>query len=578
MVFPSFLDRFPFLRPFANACLYNVSSKLCAKIARVAKDVFRGVSIEWLSLLLICKMVSPAEKDPPIFKKRNFTMIKSLFLFCSFACFGSPITLEEKVGQLLMVHFRGTEGNDDARRLVQGVKVGAIIYYNWANELSSPEQVAKLSRGLQQLAKETANGTPLLIAADQEGGIVSRLSQGGFTVFPGNWAVQEAGDLRLAQEAALCMGKEMLSVGVNMNLAPVIDVNSNPKNPVIGIRSFGDDPVTVTRYGREALKGYQRAGVATTLKHFPGHGDVKKDSHLDLSVVEKSLQAFQECDLAPFKALAKEADAVMTAHLLSPIDPSTCATFSEKVIRYLRREIGFDGVVITDSLIMGGVLKIAASVDQAAIRALNAGCDLLCLGGRLLEGENKDLELEVADVERIHRAIVDAVKEGIIPQKRIDEAVRRVLDLKSRALCRHSNGSFNRAQHQAVAEEIAKKAIRGPEIAFPPMPDKKVVFFAPPQVASLSLLAHPLDQLEAASEADWLIVFSYNAWKDPAQKEKIDALIKTGRPVVLVATRDPQDGELFPQVEWVYRTFSPTAVSIEALLKRLPSFSPIIGN
>lgn len=325
------------------------------------------------------------------------------------------MTLEEKVGQLFMVCFKGEEINDDARTLVQDLKVGGIIYYNWANGLHSRDQVRTLSEDLQAHAK-----VPLLIAVDQEGGRVARLT---FTKFPSNQEVKDP------LETAFSIGEELKSVGINMNLAPVVDVNSNPENPVIGDRSFSSDPKEVVTCGKAALDGYKKAGVIATLKHFPGHGDTYVDSHGDLPVVNKSLRELEKAELLPFKEL--HSSAIMTAHLLVPaIDPEFPATLSKKTLDYLRVEIGFQGVIVSDSLTMEGVLKKAGSVEEAAIQAILAGCDLLIFGGRRLNEEQT--ELGVAEIQQIHRAVVKAALHGRISQERIDEALQRVLHLKSK--------------------------------------------------------------------------------------------------------------------------------------------------
>lgn len=186
------------------------------------------------------------------------------------SCYGfdaSKLSLEEKVGQLLMVHFHGEVANEEAKNLIQDTKVGGIIYYNWSNGLDSPEQVRMLSESLQALVKKNLNPIPLLIAVDQEGGVVSRLSKG-FTQFPGNRALGETSHPELAEESAFIIGCELQAVGVNMNLAPVVDINSNPRNPIIGIRSFGEDSDTVIAFGKSALQGYAAAQIIATLKHF----------------------------------------------------------------------------------------------------------------------------------------------------------------------------------------------------------------------------------------------------------------------------------------------------------------------
>jgi len=351
-------------------------------------------------------------------------------------CFGFDIqgmSVEEKVGQVLMVHFHGDVANDEARALVQDTKVGGIIYYNWSNGLHSPEQVRALSAGLQILAEKNRTSIPLLIAVDQEGGVVSRLNHG-FSRFPGNKAIAMTGDPNLAEKAMQITGQELRAVGINMNLAPVVDVNSNPRNPVIGARSFGDLPETVVAFGEKALQGLSKAQVISTLKHFPGHGDVT-DSHEDLPILRKSKEELEKVELFPFAKLESSADAIMTAHILVPaLDEENCTTLSKKSLNYLRDVIGFQGVIVTDSLVMAGVLKQCGTVDEAAIGALNAGCDLLILGGKLLSGELSGFELTVEDVQRVYRSIVQAVKEGRISEERLDGAVSKILTLKNRFL------------------------------------------------------------------------------------------------------------------------------------------------
>ena len=208
------------------------------------------------------------------------------------------MTLEEKVGQLFVAHFRGEVANEDAKNLIQDVKVGGIIYYNWSNGLTSPEQARELSAGLQALSQQNRIPIPLLISADQEGGVVIRLNNG-FTIFPGNKALGMTGNPKLAEEAALATGKELRAVGINMNLAPVVDVNSEPRNPVIGIRAFSDSPETVLAFGKMALSGYNQAHTIATLKHFPGHGDVLVDSHENLPVNQKSIKELEHTELLP---------------------------------------------------------------------------------------------------------------------------------------------------------------------------------------------------------------------------------------------------------------------------------------
>ncbi len=393
-------------------------------------------------------------------------MLQKLIASCLIAasCFGYSMNLEEKVGQLFVVVFRGEEVNDDAKALVQEVHVGGFIYYNWANGLTSPTQVKSLSEGLQKLAQETRLAIPLLITADQEGGLVARLTEG-FTVFPGNKALGMTGEPELAKESAFAMGEELRAVGVNFNLSPVVDVNSNPRNPVIGIRSFSDSPDTVVAFGKKALEGYSESGTIACLKHFPGHGDVEVDSHHDLPIINKSIEELRRVELKPFAELASVADTIMTAHILVPaLDPDNCSTLSKKTLDFLRRDLGFQGVIIADSLVMQGVLKKCGSVDEAAIQALNAGCDILLFGGKQLV-DNTNTELTVTDIRSIHHSLVEAVKSGRISEKRLNQAVEKVIQLKNKYLLKPApapeiNRVVKTAEHEALSKKIAALSIQ----------------------------------------------------------------------------------------------------------------------
>jgi len=520
-------------------------------------------------------------------------MLKKIFSFSflfslAFGASVSELNLEEKVGQLLMAHFHGEEANEDAKALIQEIHLGGIIYYNWANGLTSPQQVLKMSEGLQKLAQATRLSIPLLIAADQEGGVVARLNKG-FTIFPGNKALAMTESPELAEFSALAMGQELLAVGINMNLAPDVDVNCNPRNPVIGVRSFGDSPETVVAFGKRALEGYRQSGVISSLKHFPGHGDVGTDSHIDLPVVNKSREQLAKVEFFPFAQLASQADTVMTAHVLVPaLDPDNCATLSSKILDFLRKEIGFQGVILSDSLVMQGVLKKTGSIDEAAIQALKAGCDILILGGKQLVGGNVKMEMTVADVQRVHKNLVEAVKKGRISEERLNQAVQKVLKLKDRAFPHFGIDAVHTAGHQALARNIASLALRvvkNEPACLNSLAEKKVAVVAPEliretiqetsllkigkETLSLFMGLDPSEEeittaKKNAQTAEVVIFCSYNAWKNPSQAALIQALLETGKPVILFALRDPLDAALFPKAHVSITTFSPTIHSIQA--------------
>lgn len=519
--------------------------------------------------------------------------LKSLLLSCLLLpCFANSLSLEEKVGQILMVHFDGAEVNQNAKTLIEEVHVGSFIYYNWANELTSPDQVRNLSSGLQKLSK-----IPLLIAADQEGGIVTRLDKG-FTIFPGNKALAMTGKPKFAEKCAFAMGQEMLAVGTNYNLAPVVDVNNNPQNPVIGIRSFGDSPEIVIAFGKEALAGYKKAGVITSLKHFPGHGDVSTDSHSDLPIVNKPLGELEKVELLPFAKLASQADTVMTAHLMVPaLDPDHCSTLSKKTLDYLKNQLGFQGVIISDSLVMEGVLKqCGGSVDEAAIQAFNAGCDILCLGGRQLVAGGKK-ELTVADVKRIHRSLVDAVATKRISEDRLNEALTKIAKLKERIPQPTALEKIDWAKHQQLSKKIAMLAVKVDRYdrSIHDLSKKKVALFAPKLVqgslAQTTMIKigkettpfyfeslNPSDQeiqkaIVEAQKSDLVVFCTLNAWKNPSQSKAVEMMLALGKPVIVTVLRDPTDANLFPQANMIISTFSSVPNSLEAAAIRIRSLT-----
>lgn len=372
------------------------------------------------------------------------------------------MTLEEKVGQLLVVHFNGTTANEDARRLIEEAHVGGFIYYNWANGLESPSQVKQLSDGLQSIALSKGIGVPLLIAVDQEGGPVQRMTTG-FTSFPSNAAVGKTGCLEYAEKIAMAIGEELGAVGVNVNFAPVVDVNVNPDSP-ISVRSFGSNVDDVTALGEAALRGYSKASTIACLKHFPGLGDVSVDPHGGLPQVNKRKDQLCQEEFIPFHRLCKKADMIMTAHVMLPkLDQYRCATCSPIILEgILRKGMRYQGVIISDSLVMQGVLdNNSGKIQNVAINSFLAGCDLLLLGGKQLLTCQTGYELTVDDVLNIYRYLVNSVKNGRIGEERLNASVNRILQLKTKYLVEnHPSKSLEVvgcAKHHALAREVADR-------------------------------------------------------------------------------------------------------------------------
>ncbi|KLU55530.1 glycoside hydrolase [Paenibacillus sp. VT-400] len=332
----------------------------------------------------------------------------------------NDLTLEQKVGQLLMCGFHSQHADEQITRLIRDYHVGGVIYFR--RNVESVDQLTRLSAELQEMSAE-AGALPLMISVDQEGGMVARIDQEGMTQVPGNMALGATGNAEYTLECAQILGRELKNIGIDMNLAPVVDVNNNPLNPVIGVRSYGEHAESVAAHGVAAITGYQSQGIAATAKHFPGHGDTAVDSHLGMVTVPHDRNRLEQMELLPFrKAIEAGVDAIMTAHVMFPsIEPEPIpATLSHKVLTgLLREEMGFEGIIITDCLEMHAISK-PYGVAEAAIRAVEAGADLILVSHTLQD--------QVAALE----AIVEAVRTGRISEEVIHQAVERIMTWKKK--------------------------------------------------------------------------------------------------------------------------------------------------
>lgn len=341
------------------------------------------------------------------------------------------MSLEDKVGQLFVMHVYGHTATDpdqadvdtnlrelgvrDAAELIARYKLGGIIYFGWAHNTRSPHQIAELSEGIQKASP----AIPVLISVDQEHGAVARIGAPA-TLLPGAMALGASGSHEHAREAARIAGAELRALGIRQNHAPDADVNVDPANPVIGVRSFGADPDAVAGFVAAQIEGYQSAGIATAAKHFPGHGDTTDDSHTELPHIHHTREEWDRYDAPPFRAaIAAGVDSVMTAHIVVPaLDPSgDPATLSRPILTgILREELGYDGVIATDSLAMRGV-RTKYGDDRVAVLALKAGADQL---------------LNPPRPDAAWNAVIDAVRNGELTEERIEESVLRVLRMKAR--------------------------------------------------------------------------------------------------------------------------------------------------
>jgi beta-N-acetylhexosaminidase len=327
------------------------------------------------------------------------------------------MSLDEKLGQMVLIGLTGQEVDATVRDLIQAQHVGGVILYQV--NISTTGQTVSLLNSLK--AANASNKSPLWLSLDQEGGKVSRMPDE-FAKLPTSRAVGQTNSQDYALAIGSLLGEEVKSVGFNMNFAPVLDIDSNPNNPVIGDRSFGPTPDLVSKLGIAEMKGLQSQQVVPVVKHFPGHGDTSVDSHLDLPVVNKSLESLRTFELQPFRqAVRSGADAVMIAHILLPkLDDQHPATFSKPVITgLLREELGFNGVVITDDMTMGAITG-HFDIGQAAVQSVNAGADIMLVAH------------DYTKATAVLNALKQAAANGDLPQATIARSVYRILALKEK--------------------------------------------------------------------------------------------------------------------------------------------------
>ncbi|WP_255949692.1 glycoside hydrolase family 3 protein [Streptomyces odontomachi] len=528
----------------------------------------------------------------------------------------SGMTLEEKVGQVFVMRVYGASATDPdqadidanldeigvrtAAELIEKYRVGGIIYFAWAHNTQNPHQIADLSNGIQRAGLAQPRGLPLLIATDQEYGIVERVGTPA-TLMPGAMALGAGGSTSDAREAARIGGTELRAIGIRQDYAPDADVNVNPANPVIGVRSFGADPEAVARMVAAQVKGYQSAGIASTSKHFPGHGDTATDSHYGFPIIQHTRAQWDELDAPPFRAaVAAGIDSIMTAHIMVPAldDSGDAATLSQPILTgILRGELGYDGVVITDSLGMAGVREKYGD-DRVPVLALKAGVDQL---------------LNPPDLDVAWHAVLDAVKGGELTEDRLDESILRILRMKARRdlftapYVTHAgvDRSVGTRAHLAAADRIAEHTttlLVNEERVLPlsrrTHRDVLVVGADPASPSGTTgppttVLANALTELgftatalstgasgnpsqavideavAAAADADAVLVGTYNVSASGTQRTLVQALAATGVPVVVLAIRNPYDAAYVPDAKAVLAAYSWTDVELRAAVRVL---------
>ncbi|MDA0567262.1 glycoside hydrolase family 3 protein [Streptomonospora sp. S1-112] len=457
----------------------------------------------------------------------------------------------DKIGQLLVLTAEGTTAQDSAD-LVSRYRPGGLIYF--PESLTGAEQIARMSNGLQRAAADHGAGVPLFLGIDQEQGMVSRLEIG--TRFPDAMAVGATRDPDQAAALARVTAEELAALGINLDYAPDADVNSDPANPVIGIRSFGSDPDLVADLAAAEAEAFADAGVVPVVKHFPGHGDTAADSHTGLPVVDKTRREWEREDLPPFRrAVEADVDAVMTAHLVLPAldDSGEPATLSPRVVRdVLRGELGYDGMVTTDALNMEGVRQTHDD-GEVAVRAVLAGVDQL---------------LMPPDPQAAVDALRAAVEDGRISQDRLDASVRRILKVKAErglfdaepADVQAAAGALGTDDHRAAAAELAERSVtllRNEGGALPAA-----------EGATVSVTGTGAEEIGAELErlgltvtadpagADLAVVGTLNARGDAGQAALVASAAASGTPVAVVAQGNPYDIADLPDADAYLATYS----------------------
>lgn len=484
-----------------------------------------------------------------------------------------------------MADFDGTEPSPHLRRLITEHRLGGVVLFQ--KNIQNPAQVAHLCRELQHLARQA--GLPLLlIAMDQEGGPVERLPLG----LPGAMAIGATRSAAFAETAGGITGRALRAVGVNINFAPVLDVNTNPANPVIGLRSFGEEPDLVSRLGRAFIAGLHQEGVAATGKHFPGHGDADLDSHAALPVVRHAIDRLEAVEFHPFRqAIQDGLGAVMTAHVAFTHADTAPATLSPAILqRMLREGWGFDGVVFTDSLAMAPIARIGAG--RAAVQALLAGADvLLACGGPRVQ-------------EEVIGSVRQAAEQGVLSIDRLGQSRRRLVALRARMLrdaprVDEAERIVGNADDLLRAREIAEHAVTLVRDEAHNVPlqsgQLRVLTLAPATARVESTLGEilrrfrPLDDLvlrsgdevdPAVVAGDPLIIVTHNRGRpDPWQIEVVRRAHESAdRRLIVVTTGTPYDLTSLPPVPTYLATYGREPVMLMAAARVLAGEIPPRGR
>lgn len=500
----------------------------------------------------------------------------------------SSMTIEEKVGQLFTVFFNGAVYSEALDRTIRQLHVGGIVVFS--HNIGSLEDVAAMVNAAQGTAAKNGAKIPLIVAVDHEGESVNRFGNR-LTQFPSNMAIAATGSHENARAAARAMAEELKALGINMNFTPVMDVNSNPDNPIIGKRSFGSNPNVVARFGTTMIEAFQTNGIITAAKHFPGHGDTCIDSHIALPIVAHDQSQLDNIDFLPFrKAINADVDAIMTAHVIFPaIDSDSVlpATLSKRVLTgLLRDKLGFKGLIVTDSLGMGAV-KQKFGITDASAMAFQAGADMLLFGND--SGQTPEEQYPA------YRNMLALVRNGIISHDRLNVSVQRILLVKAKRSIldwqpvppSEIKSKVLAPANLSLARQIAEQSVtllKNDHRLLPLKKDQKILLVYPNyesefelafceygrRINAMPVSVDPDGQeivkvLESAAEADVTVVATDTVRNHPGQVRLVESL--QNLPVVVIILQSPYDLLKFPDISACITIYGDTSVSIHAAAK-----------
>lgn len=501
--------------------------------------------------------------------------------------------LHHEIGQLLMCGFDGTETTEGILNLIRNHHLGAIILFS--RNIASPEQLQRLTHQLQVAAKEANHVRPLLIAIDQENGVVRRLGQSG-TYFPGSMALGAIDSSSAAYQVAAATADELKVLGINWNLAPVMDVNNNALNPVIGVRSFGQDTCKVATLSLAQVEAYQRHGMVTSVKHFPGHGDTATDSHLGIPVIDRSLEELKQVELVPFmhalNAKGKSRpESVMIAHMALPQITEKPASISKEVVTgLLRKQLGYDGIIITDCCEMDAIKESVGSA-AGAVLALKAGNDMSMISHTY------------AFQKQAFELLYDDLDTNNLDQVEMYASLARIANLKDRyltwdeALKCHDLSIIGCQPHLDLSKRLYQQVptvVRNHKNVLPikPTQDQKLLFLAAhvPLTLAIDSESEPFNSMyqslkrrhsnteyiifeestadltNAIQTADYVVIGTGNGNLHPFQSQVVQLAQQHAKQLIVVAVINPYDLMSFPEISTYIVTYEYTPPAHDAFV------------